>query len=177
MLAPRASRYKIAKKYVRGFRLRLTISRLLEIWARILHSGPIQDPAKDGCSRVPSLCSGEFDCDTRGIAAIDFSAALFMSNAELRHPVASDVSWTVDLVVSWFGAHSDELTPFLEGHLGSELIRMSLPLFSTSYGCCTERYRHSLRMVSADCFEINRKVSKQWFFTSETSERKIYIYG
>jgi hypothetical protein len=63
--------------------------------------------------------------------------------------------------VSWFGAHSDELTPFLEGHLGSELIQMSLPLFSTSYRCCTERYRHLLRIVSADCFEINRKVSKQ----------------
>jgi hypothetical protein len=67
------------------------------------------------------------------------------------------------VTVSWFGAHLDELTPFLEGHLGSELTRMSLPLFSALYGCCMERYRYSLCMVSADCFEINRKVSKQWF--------------
>jgi hypothetical protein len=80
------------------------------------------------------------------------------------------------LLVSWFGAYSDELTPFLEGHLGSELIQMSLPLFSTSYRCYTEQYRHSLRMVSADCFEINRKVSKQWFLLRKPLNIR-YIYG
>jgi hypothetical protein len=63
--------------------------------------------------------------------------------------------------VSWFGAYLDELTPFLEGYLGSELIQISLPLFYTSYRCYIERYRHSLYIVSADYFEINRKVSKQ----------------
>jgi hypothetical protein len=90
--------------------------------------------------------------------------------------IADGMVFDIGTAVSWFGAHSDELTPFLEGHLGSELIRMSLPLFSTSYGCCTERYRHSLRMVSADCFEINRKVSKQWFLLRKPPNVR-YIYG
>jgi len=57
----------------------------------------IRDPTKDSYASVSSLRSGEFGRGTRGLAANDFSAALAMSNVELRHQIEiklSEWKWT-----------------------------------------------------------------------------------